>query len=165
MDSFDKPCSCSPSWGACLAALSKVRRDSAHSFKSPPRHLDPGRRWPTALQSRPPDDGANAPTANSHAPRLQPAMSSPPLRIGGLPFWATACTTRFCQSQSCGEERNRGRPRPRQKPRLTSPTAFQQNIGTRKMTQGRDISSTQPSRQPKHRCSNRRTNTHAARGL
>lgn len=34
------------------------------------------------------------------------------------------------------------------KPRLTSPSALQQNIGTRKMTRERNISCTQPSRQP-----------------
>ena len=81
--------------------------------------------------------------ANSHAPRLQPP-SSTPLRSGGLPLWATALSP---------EPGPRGRTQPRPatpapKPRLTSPPAFEQNIGTRKMTRERNISCTQPSRQP-----------------
>ena len=70
--------------------------------------------------------------SNSHAPRLQPP-SSTPLRSGGLPLWATAPSP---------EPGLRGRTKPRPatpapKPRLTSPSAFQQNIGTRKMTRER----------------------------
>ena len=81
--------------------------------------------------------------ANSHAPRLQPP-SSTPLRSGGLPLWATAPSP---------EPGPRGRTKPRPatpapKPGLTSPSAFQQNIGTRKMTRERNVSCTQPSRQP-----------------
>ena len=134
-------------------------RESAHPSKAPPRHLGPGRRWPTALQHRPPDSGANAPTAptrprrqrahgaNSHAPRLQPP-SSTLLRTltlsGGLPLWVTALSP---------EPGPRGRTKPRPatpapKPRPTLPSAFQQNMGTRKMTPERNISFTQPSRQP-----------------
>ena len=81
--------------------------------------------------------------ANSHAPRLQPP-NSPPLRSGGRPSWATAPSP---------EPEPRGRTQPRQaapapKPRLTSPSAFQQNTVTRNTPQARNISFTQPSRQP-----------------
>ena len=116
---------------------------SAHPSKAPPRHLGPGRQWPTALQHHLPDEGQRAHGANSHAPRLQPP-SSTPLRSGELPLWATA---------PLPEPGPRGRTKPRPatpapKPRLTSPSALQQNIGTRKMTRERNISCTQPSRQP-----------------
>ena len=113
--------------------------------KAPPRHLGPGRPLPTALQHRPPtrQRRQRAHGANSHAPRLQPP-SSTPLRSGGLPLWATTPSP---------EPGPRGRTKPRPatpapKPGLTSPSAFQQNTGTRKMTRERDVSCTQPSRQP-----------------
>ena len=80
---------------------------------------------------------------SSHAPRPQ-FPSSPPLKSGGLPLWATVL------SPESGP-RGRAQPRPATpapKPRLTSTPAFQKNIGTRKMTRERNTSCTQPSRQP-----------------
>ena len=117
-------------------------RDSAHPSNAPPRHLGrPGRRWPTALQPRPSGDGANAPTATHPGSNPRAHQNS---AVVGLPSWATA------PSSEPGQ-RGRTQPRPTKpapKPRLASPSAFQKNIWTRNMTRERNISCTQPSRQP-----------------
>jgi len=56
----------------------------------------------------------------------------------------------FARARAAGKnETEAGHAAP--KPRLTSPSAFQQNIGTRKMTRERNVSCTQPSRQPNAR--------------
>jgi hypothetical protein len=70
--------------------------------------------------------------------------NGPDSRACGLPLWATALSPE-------PEPWGRTQPRPATpapKPRPTSPSAFQQNTRTRKMTRERNISCTQPSRQP-----------------
>ena len=71
---------CSPNGGTCflftkwrdlapyqnpMAGLLRDQggRGCARPSKAPPRHLGPGRRWPTALQPCPPGDGDNTPMA------------------------------------------------------------------------------------------------------
>ena len=113
--------------------------------KAPPRHLGPGRRWPTALQHRPPDDGANAPTA----PTATHPGSNPRAQRHSEVVDCLYGRPRPFASEPGPRGRTKPRPAtPAPKPRLTSPSAFQQNTGTRKMTRERNISCTQPSRQP-----------------
>ena len=50
-------------WRVLCGAKARGAVHTPPEAKAPPRHLGPGRRWPTALQHRPPDDGANAFTA------------------------------------------------------------------------------------------------------
>ena len=91
---------------------------SVHPFKAPPRHLGPGRRWPTALHHRPldNDNGAKAPTA----PTATHPGSNPPELNATQKWWAAFVGDRaFARARlwllpGRGEERNRGRPRPRQ---------------------------------------------------
>ena len=153
-------------------------RDSLHTVTNGESSAGPRReRQCTPLQSTPATSGPRSPMAhrpptpptrrrrqrahgaNIHAPQLQPP-SSPPLRSGGLPLWATALSP---------EPGPRGRTQPRPatpapKPRLTSPSAFQQNISQVNDTRAEYIMhSAQPAAE--RRWSNRRTYTHAARGL
>ena len=50
-------------WRVLCGAKARGAVHAPSKFKALPRHLGPGRRLPTALQPRPPGDGANAPTA------------------------------------------------------------------------------------------------------
>ena len=94
------------------------------------------------IRGHPPGSCASLLSFSGVTKGTEEAPSSTPLRSGGLPLWAAA--------PSPGPQ-GRTKPRPATpapKPGLKSPSAFQQNIGTRKMTRERNISRTQPSRQP-----------------
>ena len=84
-----------------------------------------------------PSNTAFPTTAPTHSRRQQPRTPAPTSELNA----------------TSPEPGPRGRTKPRPatpapKPGLTSPSAFQQNTGTRKMTRERNVPCTQPSRQP-----------------
>ena len=143
----------SPSGGTSLHAVTNGGSSAGprREGQCTPLQSTPATYWPrSSMAHRPPTPPTRrrrqrAHGANSHAPRLQPP-SSAPLKSGGLPSWATVLSP---ESEPGPRGRTQPRPTtPAPKPGLTSPSAFQQNTGTRKMTRERNVSCTQPNRQP-----------------
>ena len=114
---------------------------------TPPKH--PRDIWARVADGPPPSNTAHPTTAPTRPRRQQPRTPAPTPELNATqkwraPLWATALPPE-------PGPRRKTQPRPATpapKPGLTSPSAFQQNIGTRKMTQERNVPYTQPSRQP-----------------
>ena len=133
---------------------------------SPPKHPRNIRTQRSPMAHRPPIPPTQPATAPTFTRRQQPRIPAPTPELTATQKWRAA----YWATSLSQEPGLRGITQPRPatpapKPRLTSPSAFQQEIETRKNDTRAEC--TMHSAQPaaEHRWSNRRTNTHAARGF